>query len=38
MTYETVKIGIIGAGLWGTNHALPLTTYSRSNVLLDVAR
>src|SRR5262245_303211 len=34
MTHETVKIGIIGAGLWGTNHALALTTYPRSTVLL----
>ena len=34
MTHETVKIGIIGAGLWGTNHALALTTHPRSTVLL----
>ena len=34
MTHEPVKIGIIGAGLWGTNHALALTTHPRSTVLL----
>ena len=31
---EPVKIGIIGAGLWGTNHALALTTYPRCTVAL----
>src|SRR6266540_1181077 len=34
MTERTVGIGIIGAGLWGTNHALALTTHPRARVAL----
>jgi predicted dehydrogenase len=34
MPHETVKIGIIGAGLWGTNHALALATHPRCTVRL----
>ena len=29
---RTVGTAIIGAGLWGTNHALALTTYPRAAV------
>jgi predicted dehydrogenase len=34
MTDRTVTIGIIGAGLWGTNHALALTTHPRGKVAI----
>ena len=27
MADKTVRVGIIGAGIWGTNHALALTTH-----------
>lgn len=29
-----VKVGIIGAGIWGTNHALALTTHPRCTVVM----
>ena len=32
MADKTVRVGIIGAGIWGTNHALALTTHPRSSV------
>jgi len=32
MSDRTVTVGIIGAGIWGTNHALALTTHSRARV------
>ena len=34
MTTEPVRIGIVGAGIWGTNHALALTTHPRCTVSL----
>ena len=34
MTDRPVKTGIIGAGLWGTNHALALTTHPRAHVVI----
>lgn len=34
MTHPPVRMGIIGAGIWGTNHALALTTYPRCTVTL----
>jgi predicted dehydrogenase len=34
MTERSVEIGIIGAGLWGTNHALALTTHPRAKVAI----
>jgi predicted dehydrogenase len=34
MADTPVQIGIIGAGIWGTNHALALTTYPRCTVAL----
>jgi len=34
MTEQNVKIGIVGAGIWGRNHALALTTHPRSNVAI----
>jgi predicted dehydrogenase len=34
MTERTVKIGIVGAGIWGRNHALALTSHPRSNVAI----
>ena len=30
MTDKTVAIGIVGAGIWGSNHALALTTHPRA--------
>ena len=30
MTDKTVAIGIVGAGIWGRNHALALTTHPRA--------
>ena len=32
MADTTVRVGIIGAGIWGTNHALALTTHPRCSV------
>ncbi len=32
MADKTVRVGIIGAGIWGTNHALALTTHPRCSV------
>jgi predicted dehydrogenase len=32
MADRTIRVGIIGAGIWGTNHALALTTHPRSSV------
>jgi len=32
MADGTVRVGIIGAGIWGTNHALALTTHPRASV------
>ncbi len=29
---RTIRVGIIGAGIWGTNHALALTTHPRCTV------
>jgi len=34
MSDTTVKIGIIGAGIWGSNHALALTTHPRCTVAM----
>lgn len=34
MTRDTIRIGIVGAGLWGTNHALALTTHPVSEVVM----
>ena len=34
MTERNVKIGIVGAGIWGRNHALALTTHPRSHVVI----
>ena len=34
MTHAPVRMAIIGAGIWGTNHALALTTHSRCTVTL----
>jgi predicted dehydrogenase len=34
MTHAPVRTAIIGAGTWGTNHALALTTHSRCTVSL----
>jgi predicted dehydrogenase len=34
MIHAPVRVAIIGAGIWGTNHALALTTYSRCTVTL----
>ena len=31
---KTVRTGIIGAGIWGTNHALALTTHPRATVVI----
>ena len=31
---EKVKIGIIGAGIWGRNHALALATHPRGSIEL----
>jgi predicted dehydrogenase len=31
---KTVRTGIIGAGIWGTNHALALTTHPRAAVVM----
>ncbi len=31
---KTVKIGIVGAGIWGANHALALKDYDRADVKL----
>ena len=30
--HDTVSVGIVGAGIWGTNHALALTTHPRARV------
>ncbi|MBK5297967.1 MAG: Gfo/Idh/MocA family oxidoreductase [Vicinamibacteria bacterium] len=32
MADKTIRVGIIGAGIWGTNHALALTTHPRCTV------
>jgi predicted dehydrogenase len=32
MTDRSVTVGIIGAGIWGTNHALALTTHPRARL------
>ena len=32
MADKTVRVGIVGAGIWGTNHALALTTHPRCTV------
>jgi predicted dehydrogenase len=32
--HQTVPVGIVGAGLWGGNHALALATHPRSRVTL----
>src|SRR5262245_34803881 len=34
MTQAPVRTAIIGAGIWGTNHALALTTHPRCTVSL----
>jgi predicted dehydrogenase len=34
MAERIIKIGIVGAGIWGRNHALALTTHPRSNVAI----
>jgi predicted dehydrogenase len=34
MTHAPVRIAIVGAGIWGTNHALALTTHPRCAVEL----
>jgi predicted dehydrogenase len=31
---DTVSVGIVGAGIWGNNHALALTTHPRARVAL----
>ena len=42
MTDKTVAIGIVGAGIWGRNHALALATHPRAKIALicdrDAAR
>jgi hypothetical protein len=30
MAEQTIKIGIVGAGIWGRNHALVLATHPRA--------
>jgi len=34
MTQRTIRIGIVGAGLWGSNHALALSTHPGCAVVL----
>jgi predicted dehydrogenase len=34
MTATNVKLGIVGAGIWGSNHALALTTHPRGHVAM----
>ena len=34
MAERTIKIGIIGAGIWGRNHALALATHPRANLTI----
>jgi predicted dehydrogenase len=34
MNERSVKLGIVGAGIWGSNHALALTTHPRGNVVI----
>ena len=34
MSDTTIRIGIIGAGIWGSNHALALTTHPRCTVTM----
>jgi predicted dehydrogenase len=34
MTDRTVSVGILGAGIWGSNHALALTTHPRARLTM----
>ena len=34
MAERTIKIGIVGAGIWGRNHALALATHPRANLII----
>jgi predicted dehydrogenase len=34
MTERTVSVGIVGAGIWGSNHALALTTHPRARLAM----
>ena len=34
MTDRTVSVGIVGAGIWGNNHALALTTHPRARLAM----
>ena len=34
MTERKIKLGIVGAGIWGRNHALALTTHPRGNLAI----
>ena len=34
MTDRTVSVGIVGAGIWGSNHALALTTHPRARLAM----
>jgi predicted dehydrogenase len=34
MNDRTVRVGIVGAGIWGSNHALALTTHPRARLVM----
>jgi predicted dehydrogenase len=34
MTERTVSVGIVGAGIWGSNHALAMTTHPRARLTM----
>ena len=34
MTERQIKLAIVGAGIWGRNHALALTTHPRGNLAI----